>query len=127
MMHRLAICLAFLSITTVTPRPAGASAVISVVFDTVDFVEIRTDDARNLFLLVRGIPSGQSTPSTGTFNFGNYNTTFGVDPADAATRCERLALIAMSKPGKYQFGIGLQNLSGGNRPSVDCRLTRVTP
>jgi hypothetical protein len=108
------------------PRPVAADTSIQVVFDTVDSVEIQNRDVCNgcalqAFVIVRGIFAGGSVPSTRTFNFGN-NT-------DMATRCEHLAVIAMSKPGKFQFGIGSDSTStgGGNSGHGDCKLILVTP
>jgi hypothetical protein len=126
MTHRLASCLAITLLALAAPRPAAADVFVQTVFDTVDSVEIRSHDICSgcplqAFVLVRGIPAGGSVPSTQSFNFGN-NT-------DMATRCEHLAVIAMSKPGKFQFGIGSDSTStgGGNSGHGDCKLILVTP
>jgi len=124
MMHRLAIYLGIVSLSLVVPRVVVADATIQVTYDTVDFVEIRNSDLNSIshaIVRVRGIPSGTSNPNTFSFDFGNN--------VDIAKRCEQLAIIAMSKPGKYQFSIGSDSLqgNGGIVGHGDCRLTLVTP
>ena len=108
MAHRLAICLAIASSILAAPRPAAAA--ITHVFDTVDAVEI-SGTAIN----VTGILAGQTAPTTVMFEF--YD-------AGRVQRCERLAVLAMSKPGKYQFGIG-----GPSGPNLtpSCKLALRTP
>lgn len=112
MTHRFAICLAIASMTFVAPRPAAAA--ITNVFDTVDAVEITYDGASGGELVkVTGIQAGGTVPTTLTFNFSGN--------AARAERCERLAVIAMSKPGKFQFGIG------GGSGQYSCKLILRTP
>lgn len=110
MTHRLAICLAIVSLTFVAPRPAAAS--ITRVFDTVDAIEIEDDLNIGHLVKVTGILAGGTAPTTLTFSFGNA--------AALAERCERLAVIAMAKPGKFQFGIGISQYRG-------CKLILRTP
>jgi hypothetical protein len=126
MSNRLALCLVFISFTIAVSSPVVADATVQVVYDTVDFVEIKNQDicsscnGNQSVVIVRGIPVGTSTPSTRTFNFGSN--------IDMATRCERLAMIAMSKPGKYQLGIGADtSTSGGVGGHGDCKLILVAP
>jgi hypothetical protein len=126
-MYRLAICFVTASLVLAAPRPGAADASILTVFDTVDSVEIQyvpicsTCSANHSVVMVRGIRSGSSTPTTSSFDFGQA--------ADIATRCGNLAVIAMSKPGKYQFGIGADTSSqtGGLGGHGDCKLILVTP
>ncbi len=124
MTNRLAICFVIASAVTSVSRRGAADAVIQIVFDTVDSVEIKNQDACNgcstvqSVVVVTGIPSGSSTRFTRSFNFGLNN--------DIATRCEHLAVIAMSKPGKYQFGIGADTFNAGAGHG-DCKLILVTP
>lgn len=113
----------------VAPRPALADATAATVFDTVDSVEL--DQRENCptspsacfthtIVIVTGILSGRSTPNTRSFNF--------VDKADIAAHCQRLAMLAMSKPGKYRFGIGSDGpFPGGSRGNGACSLTLVNP
>src|SRR5262249_20356620 len=85
------------------PRPALANATAGTVFDTVDGVELDQIDSCpfstcfiHTIVIVTGIRSGHSTPNTLSFDFA--------DKADVAAHCQRLAMVAMSKPGKYRFG-----------------------
>lgn len=122
MTHRLACCLVIASLA-LAPRSSAADPGIQVVYDTVDAVEIKNHDVGSstphALVVVRGIRSGGSVPVTTSFDFGTNK--------DMATRCERLAVIAMSKPGKYQYGIGSDafngNTDGGHG---DCQLILVT-
>jgi hypothetical protein len=92
MTHRLAICLAIASLTFMAPRPAAAA--VTHTFDTVDAVEITNlGGDNNNIIIVTGILAGQTTPTTQTFVFGSA--------VDHARQCERFALIALSRPGKY--------------------------
>ena len=110
MTHRFAACFAIASLTFVAPRPAAAET-ITRTFETVEAVE--THDG--LWVTVTGILVGQTTPTTHSFVFHPY--------VDQAGRCERLAVIAMSKPGKYRFSIGWEPSSGGG----GCKLSLRTP
>jgi hypothetical protein len=121
MTHRFACCLVIASLA-LAPRRSAADPGIQVIYDTVDAVEIKNHDFGgniHALVVVRGIRAGGSVPVTSSFDFGTNK--------DMATRCERLAVIAMSKPGKYQFGIGSDAISsnpdGGHG---DCELILVT-
>jgi len=72
-------------------RPAAAEELDTAMYDTVDSFEFggRT-------LTVTGIIRGDSAPSTSSF--------FIEDVGDGA-RCDRLLMMVMSKPGKFQFGV----------------------
>jgi hypothetical protein len=104
---------------------ADANVPLQVTFDTVDFVEIKNQETcsgcirSESFVVVRGVITGQSTASTRTFNFGINK--------DMATRCERLATIAMAKAGKYQFSIGADNLNTPDGGHGHCQLSLVSP
>jgi hypothetical protein len=115
MTHRFAICLAIAASLFAAPRPAAAA--ITTVFDTVDAVEIATSGL-GYNIIVTGIVAGGTTPTTLTFFFSG--TSSGQE--SQARQCERLAVLAMSKPGKYQFGIG-----PGSVPSSGCKLILRTP
>jgi hypothetical protein len=114
MTHRFAFCLALVALTTVLPRPISATVVSITTFDTVDAVEINNGPSGGsaVFLVITGILAGQSSPVTATFFFNGGAT---------ALQCERFAIIAMSKPGKYQFAVGASDASGA------CRLILRTP
>jgi len=101
------------SLSLAAPRPAAAAAP-TVTFDTVDAVEINNGtNSTATFIVVTGILAGASTPTTMSFTFGT-TTAIGL-------HCERLAMIAIAKPGKYQFAIG------SNSSSAACRLILRTP
>jgi hypothetical protein len=125
MMYRLAICLVLASLTFVPAKRAAADTSIQAVFDTVDSVEIKNADnsssINHAIVLVRGVLAGGSTPNTQSFDFGNN--------VGMAMRCERLAVIAMSKSGKFQFAIGADPFTGGSGQNGhgDCKLILVTP
>ena len=117
MMHRrfssLVLGLLLGSLSLAAPRPAAAAAA-TVTFDTVDTVELNNGDLTNsVFIVVTGILAGESTPTTMSFQFGTA-TVVGL-------HCERLAMIAMAKPGKYQLAIG------ATFSSATCRLIVRTP
>jgi hypothetical protein len=110
------------------PRPALAFASPSTIFDTVDGVTIFQGSVcssgigcfTHTFIDVTGIRKGQTTVSTVEFDFG--------DQAPVAAHCQRLATVAMAKPGKYRFGIGADiNFNSVNHGNGACNLTIVAP
>jgi hypothetical protein len=120
MTHRLVACFVIATLMFAAPRRSAADATIQFVFNTVDSVEIKNQVAclgcpLHALVIVTGVPSSSGTPITRSFDFGTN--------LDMATRCEHLAVIAMSKPGKYQLGIGSDTDSGGHG---DCKLILVT-
>jgi len=120
-MHRLALCLVFVALTLTAPRPAAAA--VTDFYDTIDLAEVtQRDFSHNATLTVRGILAGTSAPVTRTYAFSDTGAT-GTDGI-TAMHCQRLALLVMSKPGKFQFGIGLPTVSGF---ATGCRITSVAP
>lgn len=123
-MNRFTILLAASLMFAAVPSALAITA--STTFDTVDGAEIQqlsSCGASGCFpqatmLLVTGILGGQTTPTTRSFDFGFQ--------ADLAAHCQRLAMIAMAKPGKYRFAIGADNFNRGT-PSAACRLAIVNP
>ena len=115
MIRHAITCLAIASLTFMAPRPAAAA--ITHTFDTVDAVEMGFVSS-NYVLTVTGIRSGQSAPTTVTFTYNLYNN----EDEHQSGRCERFALIMMSKPGKFRLAMGAYTSTGGL-----CRLIRVTP
>jgi hypothetical protein len=120
-MHRLVMCLMVCASTFAVPRHGAAAISPTTTFDTVDAVELQNDCCTFVNLVVTGIRAGESTPTTITFTFANNSAT----DAAPALRCERFAVIAMSKPGKYQFAIGANGNVGGG--SGACKLILRTP
>ena len=119
-MYRLVLCLVFVASTLAAPRPATAA--VTDFYDTVDFVEITARDATQpttpASLVLRGIPAGGNAPVTRTYRFQDARATG--DGLEMALHCNRLAVLAMSKPGKFQFAI---HATG----TPTCRLTLVAP
>jgi hypothetical protein len=116
MMHRFAICLAIASLLFVAPRPAAAATTHT--FDTVDAVELTAHLAGgNPRVIVTGILVGQTTPTTITFSFFTSSQ-------HLAVQCQDLAVLAMSRPGKYQFAIGSD---GSSSNPGGCKLILRAP
>jgi hypothetical protein len=121
MTYRLVFCLMITSVSLAAPRSVAADPTTLSVYDTVDAVELKDHSpcsgcGSRALVIVTGIRAGSSGPSSQSFDF-NTNVA-------SATRCEHLAVIAMSKPGKYQFSIGTDVSVGG---LGDCKLNLVTP
>jgi hypothetical protein len=93
----LAFALSFLPASLAVAEAPIAEA--SAVYETVDAVEVWGNR-----ITVTGIVSGQSAPSELQYLMLDLGTTSG-GLADSAARCDRLALLAMAKPGKYQFAM----------------------
>lgn len=89
---------------TIAPRLAAAD----VTYDTVDAVQPNNDT----IIQVTGIRSGDGEPSTVVYSFFDNTLT---------ERCVRFALLAMSKPGKFQLVIAVSNTIR------TCRLVVRTP
>jgi hypothetical protein len=127
MTRHLVTCLAVIAVLFVSPTPAAAAATqafSSAVYDTVDAIEVRTNVSGALpSITVTGIISGQSAPSELTYPIltGGGSVT---GSADGAARCDRLALLAMSKPGKFQLAMNFFNFSPSG---FTCKLIVRTP
>jgi hypothetical protein len=94
------------------PNPAPGTA--SATYDTVDAIEVSGST-----IVVTGIISGQTTPTRLLYSIQDASGTTGT----AAARCDRLALLAMSKPGKFQFAtVDLHSFG-----KFSCRLIVRTP
>jgi hypothetical protein len=118
MSRHLASCLAIAALVTISPRPLSAAIGPPIVYDAVDAIDVQRDRIE-----VTGIISGDDGPSTTLYQI--LGTTTGSSANDvAAARCDRLALLAMSKPGKFQFAVTLQ-ATFPNRHS--CKLIVRTP
>jgi hypothetical protein len=94
------------------PPLANAAAV----YETVDSVSV---GGRRI--IVTGIISGQTTPST--FQYIIFDESASSGTTDSASRCDRLALLAMSKPGKFRFALEHPDFVSSFR----CTLTLRTP
>lgn len=109
MTRQLATCLAIAALTMISPEPARAAQGDVTVYDTVDAVETLGSQ-----MTVTGIIAGQGAPSTTRYRVGTTE--------EGAARCDRLALLAMSKPGKFQFALVEFSFS-----PFACRLIVRTP
>ena len=110
MTRRFAICLAIASSVLMAPRPAAA-ATTTTVFDTIDSVEFIQTGYSSFY--VTGIVSGQSASTTQRLDFETSNL---------SQRCERSALMVISKPGKYRLRF-VQDTSSG--VVYSCTLIRT--
>jgi hypothetical protein len=123
-MHRLAHCLALGLVLVTSPLATrrAAAATVTDFYDTVDFAEA---DQRNCSfncrstLTVQGILVGGSSVVTRTYVFQQGQTL--ADNFEVVQHCHRLALLAMSKPGKFQFAVGPLDFP------TSCRLKRIVP
>ena len=117
MNKRAVLCFAFTLLAFAMSR-ATVAATFTQVFDSVDSVELNMDSFA-VNIVIQGIPAGGSAAVTRSFFFGQAGSASDVS---AASACQRTALIAMSKPGKYQFAIGRSE--GVNAGA--CKLILVT-
>jgi len=100
MFRLVAMCCAIAAFTFGDLPPAVAAFGDTITYDTVDAVEVLADQIK-----VTGIMSGHGVPSTTVYRIVSSSTSNGGPTDTAASRCDRLALLAMSKPGKFQFAV----------------------
>ena len=108
MMDRLACCLVIASLAFAAPQPATGTTLDTDTYDAVDAILMFTTGFD-----VTGVVTGDHAPQTRFYGAGDQG---------ARATCERFALLAMSKPGKFQFVI---TNTGGN--PVNCKLVLRTP
>jgi hypothetical protein len=94
-----------LLVGSATILPA-ASAAADVVFATVDAIELPASPN----LRITGIVEGSTVPTTDYYRLNNLE------------RCERFAMLAMSKPGKYRLTLVYMGSSYYN-----CKLSLRAP
>jgi hypothetical protein len=90
MIRHLITVLAIAALTMISPESARADTGDVTAYATVDAIEAIGND-----IFVTGIIAGQGAPSTTRYDVFETEVT--------ASRCDRMALLAMSKPGKFQF------------------------
>src|SRR4051812_12494608 len=101
----LAILSAILGASLVSPTPAIADRANGPhVYDTVDEVQSGPIERQ---ITITGIIAGQSTATT--LSYSLRTNTSSVATEDLTARCDRFALLAMAKPGKYQFAMTQQS------------------
>ena len=108
-------CAALLLSLPLAPVTAHA-APKNHVFVTVDRYRLDWETSR---LEVTGLLEGESTPRTVWIDFPHSY----VNANDPSDRCEKLALLAMSSPGRYKFELATEY----DEYARSCALTRVTP
>lgn len=126
MLQRLTICLVTVSLAVAMPRPAFANTTDR--FDTLDSAEIddsiNNDNNSNVGLIIRGILVGGTATVTRIYIFGSQSDSVVVARVQ---HCHRLSVLALSRPGKYEFAIGGNTNNGTTFPSNSgCRLTLRT-
>ncbi|HSS00565.1 MAG TPA: hypothetical protein VLM79_26080 [Kofleriaceae bacterium] len=110
MIRRLVLLLALAALATLSSTPARAAAGFDT-YDAVDAVEL--DSA---FLVVTGVLTGQTAQVTRSYFFGSGDT-------DGRMRtCAKLAVLVMSKPGKFQLAMRDSGSSVGA-----CKVILRTP
>jgi hypothetical protein len=112
----LAILAATLATSLVSTTPAIADfPFVGQVYDTVDAVQSDTS-----LITITGVVVGQSTATTSSYQLDGTSSS---SSEDGAARCDRFALLAMAKPGKYRFAT-----VGPDRNSrFVCKLNLRTP
>jgi predicted secreted Zn-dependent protease len=106
------------------PLPADAATTTTYVFETVDSYDI---SGQSREVQVTGIISGEAEPRTVTLTYYPYNyyanTQDELSIKRTFERCERFALMAMSKPGQYLLEMR-QEFYNSSFPAIGCKLTR---
>jgi hypothetical protein len=109
------------ALVLVASMAGTAAADLDVTFETVD--EVANGYVDFWQLQVRGIREGQTEPFLLVAALGEFgdNTL-----ADLAARCERMALLAMSRPGRYLLRITTTGGASSGRLEIlsTCRLIR---
>lgn len=100
---------------------AGQTTTVPYVFVTVDSVSVQGNE-----IAVTGMLEGESVPAE---RYKSVNPGYGADVAAtvaAVQNCQRLALMAMAKPGQYRFEmVDVATYLGGLE--TRCKLSRVVP
>ncbi|MCE9673638.1 hypothetical protein LY474_38125 [Myxococcus stipitatus] len=107
------------AVTLATPAlgaaPETPETTRPYLFETVDDVVVRYNR-----LDVTGVLRGETVPRSFTFSY--YAGTTSGDSINLASRCDRLALLAMARPGVFLLEM-VHNGSNLSSPS-SCRLIR---
>jgi len=103
---------------------AFADVQATYVFTAVDSYDIRGEIFE---VQVTGIVQGESAPRTVTLTYWptGYSSTPTDDISSQRTfdRCERMVLLAMTRPGQYSLELR-QEGTPGNAQFIGCKLTR---
>jgi hypothetical protein len=109
-----------LAATLAAAVPAVAAA-DTFAFSTVDTVVVGEDGENGYSnaMLVTGLRDGQNAPTTSLL-------VDNLEHSPRLERCYRMAIIAMSKPGRWRFTVDTWVSSWGSIHFIDrCGLTRV--
>jgi len=113
--------------------PASAEVTATYVFESVESYNIVGDTTSWDQVQVTGVIQGESTARTITLYYtASYtSSTATVDHIGAKRtfeRCERLALLAMSKPGQYLLELRQEyDAFATSHRYIGCKLTRRVP
>jgi hypothetical protein len=105
-----------LSLIVVALLAGTAGADQDVTFETVD--EVTYDVAGFDSLQVRGIPQGQSEPVL------VVGLVVAGEGLDRSAMCQRMALLAASRPGRYFLRVGTRDDGNGREFLTLCSLIR---
>ncbi|MFL5353537.1 hypothetical protein [Archangium sp.] len=97
-----------------------ASAQSSTYLETVVFEAVDSYASADGRLSVTGIVTGEATPRTLAVDI-NYSFPGHIE---LGRSCERLTLMAMTKPGQYLLQVSYYNYGASDHPLSTCRLTR---
>jgi hypothetical protein len=114
MSRHLATCLVIAALAVVSSGPAIAAQGDVIAYDTVDGIEA----SGSTVIVITGVVVGQGASTTIRYGISISGA------SDYLARCEKFAMLAMSKPGKFQFAV-VQADSFGDR--FNCRLIARTP
>lgn len=120
------IAVAAVLLSTLLPLSVAVAEVqATYVFTTVDSYNIKGEVSE---VEVTGIVQGEATPRTVTLTY--HPSTFSSQAGDYVAsqrtfdRCERLLLLAMSKPGQYFLELRQEHDPFSTILFIGCKLTR---
>ncbi len=118
----LAAAALVLSLVASAPVARAQTAPAATVFTTVDSFAY---DAQDCYIRITGIVQGDAAASEKTISRYCGSSMTGTDELLLRVQaCERMALVAMAKPGQYLFQIAQGPTYGS---WFGCKLTRVNP
>jgi hypothetical protein len=109
MPRTLVACLVLAACSLMSAQPVFAANGDVTLYDTVDEIVVVIGQ-----ITVTGVVAGQSAATTRTYVILRGDV--------SASRCDRLALLAMAKPGKFRFGVVEEALE-----EFSCKLRVLTP
>ena len=121
MSRTLVACAALVALSSISSRAdaVGSTGSSNLTYETVDEVEVE-----GVWITITGVPVGQTGTVRFSYRISGAGASSQATEASAA-RCDRLALVAMTKPGKFLFAMALSTVNNGNLFS--CKLVTRTP